>query len=247
MPSFPNGFTGNEIVTRVQKYVGNFNNDFKEFVEQTLPLAEFRYYKLHDWSFLRKTGLSLPVTNGQSEYTLDSGTIGELISASDIETIYDPTNGRVLKKVDLPQIRRLDPEEDDGSSTHQGPQLWAEAGYNKIILWPPKFESGTIKMDVRIQTPQLTNLTNTPLIPYKYQEGFIEYVIAIALDRENDTRASTKKSEALQLIRLDIQDDMRRLGDTTEARIKHWREARLDGVGGANLDALLFGLADELT
>ena len=242
MPSPTQGFSGSEIVSRIQNYVGNTSSEFKTYVEQSLPLAEYRFYKLHDWSFLRKAGLSLTLQANTAEYNLDSATVGYELSTGDIESIYFEADGVVLRKVDLPYLRRLDPESDDGSSSDT-PTLWASVSDRRIRIWPPSTKTGTLKIDAKISTPQLTTLTNYPLIPYKYQESFIAYLIAMALDRENDDRARSKKQEALALIRLDIQDDMRNLGDVHNARLKHWREARLDGVG-ANLEATLFGLID---
>jgi hypothetical protein len=56
----------------------------------------------------------------------------------------------------------------------------------------------------------------------------------MALDRENDDRATAKKQEAMALVRSDILDDMRNLGDTENPRIKSMLEARFDGIGGNN-------------
>jgi predicted extracellular nuclease len=57
----------------------------------------------------------------------------------------------------------------------------------------------------------------------------------MALDRENDDRAASKKQEALVLIRQDIQADMQGLSEVENPRIKSLNEARYDGVG-ATLD-----------
>lgn len=233
------GFTGNDIVTRVQQYIGNYSSTFQTYIQETLPLAEFRFCKAHDWSFLRKTGLSLTITNGTADYTLDTSTIGYYMSAENVETLYDEDNGIVLKRIDLNQMRRFDPQNDDGSSTDT-PTMWAPIEENKIRLWPGTFASGTLKVDGKISPTALTNLANFPTIPFRYQESFIEYVIAMALDREDDVRAPQKKLEALSLIRQDIQDDMRQLSNVENPRIRHMREARFDGVG-ANIEALLFG------
>ena len=71
-------------------------------------------------------------------------------------------------------------------------------------------------------------MTSAVSIPYKYQESLIEYVIALALDRENDDRAPIKKQEAMSLIRSDILDDMRNLGDVENPRIRSLMEVRFD-------------------
>lgn len=228
MPSSSAGFTGNEIVSRVQSFVGNWSTSFLTFVQETLPLAEFRFCKMHDWKFLKKIGLSLTVTNGQSEYDLSVANIGYYMQVDDVESIYDVTEGIYLKKVDLNYLRRLDAEADDGSSA-SGPTMWAATGDNQITLYPAIFKTGTLKIDGKITPVALQTLSNTPTIPYRYQEAFIEYVIAIALDRENDTRAASRKKEALQLIQLDINDDMASMANTDEPRIR----SRFELVDGA--------------
>ncbi len=230
MPNSTSGFTGNEIVSRIQSYIGNTSASFQTYMQQTLPLAEFRFCKMHDWRFLKKTGLSLTITAGTSEYDLSVANVGFYIAASDVESIFDETNGVYLKKVDLNQLRRLDPATDQGSAT-EGPRYWAEVGDNRIRIWPPEHESGTLKIDGKITPAAFDNLANPPTIPYRYQESFIEYVTAMALDRENDDRAQAKKSEAIQLIKADIQDDMYNSGGNDEPRIRSQFEKQGDGAG----------------
>lgn len=233
MPSSTLGFTGTEIVNKVISYVGNTKSDFQSYVEQLLPLAEFRFCKMHDWRFLNKQNLPLTVVNGTSEYTLNTGTIGYYMAADDVETIWDNTNGRVLKKVTLKDLRRFDPKKDDGSATDQ-PTHWAPVEDNKVEIYPPQFAGQTLRVDGKITPSALTTLSNYPTIPYKYQESFIEYVIAMALDRENDDRASTKKAEAVELIKLDIKNDVSSKGDIDSPRLRSEREAAVDGVGGSS-------------
>jgi hypothetical protein len=186
---------------------------------------------MHDWRFLHKTGLSLAVTNGTSEYSLTTGTVGFYMAASDVENIYDPASGIYLKKVDLNQLRRMDPQDDDGSSSDT-PTMWAEIGDNRIRLWPPNVATGTLKIDGKITPSAFDNLASFPTIPYRYQESFIEYVIAMILDRENDNRAPAKKQEAMALIQADIRDDMANTGGNDEPRIRSMFEKANDGVGG---------------
>lgn len=242
MPSITDGFLYSEIVTRVQTYIGNESQSFKTYVEQTLPLAEFRFCKMHDWSFLKKTGLTLATQLSTSEYTL-SFTIGiktYFMAATDVETIRAEADGVVLKRADLNQIRRLDTENDDGSA-NDTPLYWAPSGDNKIRIWPPSTKAMNLKVDGKITPVPPSVLTaEYPSIPYKYQESFIEYVIAMALDRENDDRAQAKKQEALALIRQDIQADLANLSDVENPRIKSLLEARFDGLSDS-LDVPGFG------
>lgn len=228
MPNITQGFLYSEIVSRVVNYIGNESSGFRTYVEQTIPLAEFRFCKLHDWSFLYKTGLSLNVTTGQAEYDLTVGTLGFFMAANDVETIRAESDNLVLKKVDITEIRRLDANNDDGASSDT-PNSWAIVGDNRIRIWPPTFETGQLKIDGKI-TPVAADVTSYnvsyPIIPYRFQEGFIEYIIAMALDRENDQRALQKKQEAMAIILQDIQSDLQ-----LDARIRSSEEFRYDGVG----------------
>ena len=237
MPSSTFGFSGTEIVNRIISYVGNTKSDFQTYVEQTLPLAEFRFCKMHPWRFLFKPNLSLTVASGTNEYDLSVATIGYYMAAEDVETIFDQTNGIVLKKLTLKDLRRLDPQVNDGSASDQL-QYWAPLGDNRIMVYPKTFGVTTLKVDGKVTPVALTTLANYPTIPYRYQESFIQYAIALGLERENDDRAEQKKQEAIQLIQLDVKDDLRSQGDGQDPRMRASSEASFDGVGGADLESL---------
>lgn len=229
------GYTGNDIVSRVTNYVGNTSSTFRDYVRQAVPLAIFRFCKMHDWSFLRKTGLTLTTVTGQAEYDLSVANIGFLMAASDVEVIRAEADGVVMKRLELNQIRRFDAENADGSS-NDTPSFWAVVGDNTIRIWPPTVKVMSLKIDGKITptVPDPDSMTSALPIPYKYQESLIEYVIALALDRENDDRAPVKKQEAMALIRSDILDDMRNLGEVENPRIKSLFESRFDGISGNN-------------
>jgi len=224
------GLTYAEIVSHVAKYIGNQSSDFNEYVRQTVLLAEQRYLKMHDWSFLRKTDLSLSITTGTAEYDLAFTVSGKnyTMAANEVETIRFEADNLVLKRVMLDEIRRLDPDNNDGSA-NDTPTYWAVAGQNRIRIWPPTTKNGTLKIDGKVipEQPDYNAFGNEyPSIPVKFQEGFIEYVKAMALDRENDDRALAKKQEALTLILQDIQSDLE-----VDDRIRSMEEFRYDGIG----------------
>lgn len=216
-----NGFSYADIKNHIITYIGNNSTEFADYVDDLILMAEHRYLKMHDWSFTYKTGLSLAVNSSQNEYLLNSSTIGHFMAATDVESIRSEVDNVYLLKIDLAQLRRLDAGMKYGSSL-MPPIYWATAGDNKIHLWPSTMKTGVLKIDGKI-TPAL-DLTGSPTIPMRYQESFMEYIKALALDRENDDRASVKKAEALALVRQDIQDDMRNLGDAENPRIKSLNE-----------------------
>jgi hypothetical protein len=236
MPSSSSGLSGNEILSHIQAYIGNTSANFSNFLTTTIPLAEFRFCKAHDWSFLTKQNLNLTVSSGTAAYTLTAASIGYYMAASDVRNIFSPASNTYLKKVSLDEIRRMDPDQNDGS-TSQYVTHWAQGADNEIILYPQTFKDTALKVDGTITPNALLTLSNYPTIPYRYQDSFIEYLKAIALDRENDTRANTQKQFSMQLIKNDIQDDIGSGGDGSEPRIKAYNEQYLDGVG-QNLDQL---------
>jgi len=110
---------------------------------------------------------------------------------------------------------------------------WAAIGEQRILLYPTPYKPVTLRVDGKVLPTPLTDFTSTDpandtgarlSIPYQYQESFIAYVEALALDRENDDRAPGKKQEALYLIKQDIQSDDMRLGDNINPRVRHWFE-----------------------
>lgn len=212
-----NGFSYADIKDHVITYIGNNSVEFAEYLDSLMLMAEHRYLKMHDWSFTYKTGLTLSIIKDKNEYDLNSTSIGYFMAATDVESIRSQTENVYLIKKDLAELRRLDAGMKYGSSL-MPPIYWAAAGDNRIHFWPSTMKPGQLKIDGKI-TPAL-DLSGSPTIPMRYQEGFIEYVKALALDRENDDRAQSKKIEALSLIRQDIQDDMRNLGDAENPRIK---------------------------
>jgi hypothetical protein len=232
MPNSTSGFSGNEIVTYVKNWIGNQSSEFQTFMEQTLPLAEYRFSKAHDWKFLNKQNLSLTVASGTNEYTLNTAAIGFEMSADDLKSVVDTTQGIYLQKTTLETIRRMDTKQDDGSAdsdlTH-----WAPVGDNTIIVHPKTFQTTTLKLDGKITPTALHTLSNYPTIPYKYQDSFMQYCLALALKRENDDRADSEIQTFFALLKQDIANDMAsRASSADEPRMKMWWEAGLDGVGG---------------
>ena len=239
MPSASSGLTGTEILEFIRQYVGNQSASFTSFMTTALPLAEYRFCKMHDWSFLNKVNLSLTVASGTDEYTLNTAAIGFEMAAADVTSLYSVAGNKTLKKTTLEHIRSLDPDQNDGS-TSQYPQLFAASNDNKIVIWPKTFAGTTLKIDGRITPTALLTLSNYPTIPFRFQESFIEYLKCIALDRENDDRAPQKKAEFAQLLRADIAADMAALGDTEEPRIKSAIELAQSSLNDPSYDFWAF-------
>jgi hypothetical protein len=237
MPDSTQGFSGSEIVDYVISYIGNESTEFRAVVTALLPMAEYRYCKAHDWKFLQRNNLPLTVASGTNEYTLNTAAITCEMKAEDVHSIYSPTSGIYLKRTTLEEIRRMDVKQDDGT-TESDLTMWAPSGDNKIVVHPKVFADTELRIDGKCSPAALLTLSNYPTIPFRNQESFIKYVLAQAMERENDARADSVKQEAVAMIRQDVQDDMSNGGSSAdEPRIKHYQEAGADGVGG-DLEAL---------
>jgi hypothetical protein len=242
LPSTTLGFSGSEIVALVQTYTGNASSDFQSYVSSILPLAEFRFCKLHDWNFLYKKDLRLTVATGTMDYQLSPTTLtdalgsGYTMAADDVKSIFSIANQIYLRKTSLDEIRRMDPGESDGND---GAKInyWCESGDNQITIYPPIFADTELRIDGKVTPTALLTLSNYPTIPFKYQESFIKYVIAMSLERENDDRSQQAMANALQAAKMDIQNDLASLGSTDEPRMRDLREQRLDGFS-ATIDPL---------
>lgn len=237
------GLTGTDIKNHVIKYIGNDSKDFETWVDVEIPLAEHRILKLHDWSYLRFTDFTLTLVNGTKDYELNSTNVSELtttqtIDPDSIEIIHVPETGVTLRKMDKAQMIRFDPQEDDGSDGSDA-QGWARLDHKTLRIYPPNFKNQTALLNGRRQEASLTTLSNTLQIPYKFQNSYIKYLEALALDRENDDRAISKKAESASLILEDMDNDMQRTGDVSEPRIKDLREAAQDGFA-QQLNSILF-------
>lgn len=237
MPSASSGFTASELIDLLKSYTGNNSSNFTTFCTSMIPLAEMRFCKVHDWRFLQKQNLSLTVASGTNEYTLDSGTIGYYMAAENVHNVFSVAAGKYLRNTDLDTIRRMDPDQNDGSTTQYATHWAPGGGDNKIILYPKTFQDTALKVDGKVTPTALFTLSNYPTIPLRFQDGFVEYLKALALDRENDARANGQRAFANQLIKQDIQNDLAGSGDSDQPRIKAYNEQVMDGVS-ANLDEL---------
>jgi hypothetical protein len=219
MPSSTSGLTGTEILEFLRQYVGNQSSSFTSFMTTALFLAELRFCKLHDWAFLNKQNLSLTVSSGTNTYDLSVANIGFYMQCSNVRTIWSAAGNQPLQKTTLERIRQMDADDNDGS-TNRYPEFWAPVNDNQILIWPTVFKGTALKIDGKITPTALLTLSNYPTIPIHMQETFIEYLKAVALDRENDDRAAAKKQEVMGMVRQDIADDMAALGDAEEPRMK---------------------------
>lgn len=233
MPSATQGFTRDELVTHIQNYIGNTSTNFQTWFQDTIWLAQYRFCKAHDWKWLDRQDLRLNLTSGTRYYNLDSASVGYYIRSEDIRRIWSEQSNQYVQPTTLDEIRRLDSNNSDGDGTSPI-MYWAPAGGdNEIVVYPRAFVDTFVRVDGRITpTPVLTGGAYLT-IPIYAQDTFIEYLKALALDRENDQRAPAQKSAAFALIKNDIQDDRANLGGNDNPRMRSLQETQSGTVGDA--------------
>ena len=212
------GYTVQDIIDLVCNYVGRDEVKFKDYLKSIIPLAEARIISLHDWSYMYDTGLKLNIQADTNTYFTTALTNRfnqpKNMEVENISLIYHDVP---MKKVLLNDIRNHEVAKGK-------PSMWAPLTSREIIIYPTPKENMTLFIDGKINLIPLTTVTSYPTIPYKYQESFIAYIIALALERDNDDRARAKKQEAFALIQSDMRKDAEVLSRTSELRIKHWTE-----------------------
>jgi hypothetical protein len=149
VPNVNLGYSASEVIQMLKDYTGNQSDDFESYISNEIAFSEFQYCKGHDWSFLYKLNLPLTVASGTTEYDLNTTTTGYYIAATDVINIYDTANNCLLRKTTVDDIRRRDPNNDDGT-TNGGIKLWAPAGDNRIVVWPKQFSTTTLRIDAKI-------------------------------------------------------------------------------------------------
>lgn len=150
MPSITTGYSGSEVIELLKAYIGNQSDNFETYLSYELPLAEFKFCTMHDWSFLYVTGLGFDVTSGADVYALDPTTIGYYAAASDVIDVRDEDNNVILKKTTVDQIRRMDPNHDDGNVNNDVIRYWAPVGDNRIMVYPRYFKTTNLQVDAKM-------------------------------------------------------------------------------------------------
>lgn len=215
MPNINYGYTAQEVIQLLKDYTGNQSDSFESYVARELPNAEMQYCKGHDWSFLYKLNLALTVASGTTEYDLNATSIGYYIAATDIINIFDTANNCLLRKTTIDDIRRRDPNNDDGT-TNGGLKLWAPAGDNRIVVWPKTFSTTTLRIDGKITPftfPQLNvgGLTYTVTAPY--------YDVTIAHTNPGTNNASLAVSVSNRAISVSLGTDNGGTPNSTNTQI----------------------------
>lgn len=225
------GMQRQDIAAYLVEIVGNNSSAFRSHLDGLLTAWQYEFCNLHDWRFLHINGAAnstyFTTVQGQFKYTLNTATCGLEIDATNIEALYlikgigTNTETRRLRKVNIDGIRL-----GLGTSAEfqEKPLYWAPAGRQEVLIYPtPDNSTERISIDAKILPSELSTDATQLVIPYQYQDLFMQFCLAKALRRERDPRASEEMVVAQQMLRLAISNDKRELenndmwGDPNEA------------------------------
>lgn len=217
--------TCTQMISRVQSILGDDDTAFTTHLQGSLNNMLLAIWDMHDWEWKHKTGTFNTVA-GTEEYTLSSSA-ADIRSSQDIECLYDSTNGRVLSKVDLKEIRKKYPKHDSsGQPTHYAP--W---GSKKIFLHQEPDGIYVMKF-LYLSKPTLPSTYSEDLessigIP-DYMHPLLEKMLLSEgmLYVDDNRYAATVQMFSSIMLRNAIKADMRHV--ESNARFKFWEEELTD-------------------
>lgn len=120
--------TRGNILDRIENMLGDDDTDFRTYLETSFNHCLHMLFDAHDWEWKHKSG-TVNTVAGTESYNLRTPS-PTIRSAQDLECIWDKTNGRFLRKVDMRDIRKHYPKED----TSGQPYIYAPWGATTIFL-----------------------------------------------------------------------------------------------------------------
>lgn len=210
-----------QLLAHVEAIFGDTSTNIDTHLQTALNNGLYYLWDAHDWNFKHKSS-SFATVAGTESYTLSTGTT-DLRSSQDIEVMYDSTNGLVLPKVDLKNIRKQYPKHDSSGK----PTRYAPWGSKTVFLDPKPDDAYTIKF-LYLAKPTLPTQSTDDLetvcgLPDYIQPLLEEIVIGHAMRYIDDNRYG-QQQELIERVLLPraIQADMKHL--ESGARIKFWEE-----------------------
>ncbi len=226
--------TRGQLLDRVVALVGNDSTAFRTFLEGSLNMCLYMLWDAHDWSFKEKSG-TVATVDGTESYNLSTLTT-DLRTANDLDVVWDSTNKRFLRKVDLQEIRRNDPE---GTQKNQ-PTVYAVWGAKTIFCWPIPDGAYTLKFlytsKPTLPAADANDLETVCGLP-DYMHPVLEHMLrAEGFAYDDDSRLNSKLDEVLRVwLPIVKRADSKHLEST--ARFKVWQEV-YTSIGQTNQDYL---------
>lgn len=135
-------FTRGQILDRIALVLGDPSTNMRSFLIGSCNQMLFALWDMHDWEFKHKAG-AITLVIGQELYNIRTPT-PDIRSSQDIEVLYDTTantGGRFLWKVDLREIRKAYPKEDQVGD----PTVYAPWGVQNIYVSPKPTQANALK------------------------------------------------------------------------------------------------------
>lgn len=216
--------TRGTLLDRVQLILGDEKSTkIRTYLEESLNSMLFYLYDYHDWTFKHKNGTFTTVAD-QEIYDLSTST-PDIRSAHDIEILYDNTNGRRIRKVNLQEIKQAFAKEDFKGT----PRNYAVWGQYTIHLNAIPNAENLVDMkylyvaNPAIPTQDTDDLESVTGLPRYMHHVLEKLVLADAMLYYDDTRYTAIQASIEQVFMpRAIQADMKHLEGT--AAFQFWDE-----------------------
>ncbi len=216
--------TRGQLITRVQTPIGDTSTKFSTYLQGSFDKILDYFWDFHDWNFRHKSS-SFATVGGTESYDLSIST-PDLRSSEDIETMYDTTQGRFLQKVDLRDIRKRFPKEDQNST----PTIYAPWGTTTVFLSAKPIDVSTIKFlylaKATHPTSDSDDIETVCKVPsychYVLEQLLLAEGYAYADDDRRQGLLAEIHAPKLGWMTVALQADMRHM--ETGARFKFWEE-----------------------
>lgn len=213
--------TRGQLIDRIANITGDTSTEFRTHMESSVNNMLFALWDAHDWNFKHKSG-TFSTVSGTEEYNISTSST-DIRSSTDLEVVYDKTNGRFLLPVDLRDIRKHYPKEDtSGQPTHFAPwgskTITLHSEPNGIFVMKYLYLSKPT-----LPTADANDLETVVGLPDYVQYLFEKMCLAEGFLYYDDNRRQSMLSEITGLwLRNAIAADMKHL--ESSARFKLWEE-----------------------
>ena len=209
------------MLDRAASILGDTSTEARTFLATSFDQQLHALFDLHDWSWKHKAGTFNTVASTEIYDIAVSAT--DLRTSEDLEVLYDKTNGTFLRKVDVRDIKKFYPKEDQiNKSIAYG--AW---GTTSIYMHP--IPDGIYTMmymyiaKAKASATDADTLTATLGVPDFMFYLFEKMFLAEAMLYFDDARRNSILEEVSKIwLPKAIQADMKHLENT--ARFKFWEE-----------------------
>ena len=156
-------------------------------VKNWINLGQSDFVMRELWPF-REATENITTASGTQEYDLTNLT--DIDSQNILSVSIQGTNEKKLSYIPFNQLRASNPDF-DADATAVPRNYYFKAG--QIGFWPAPAAAYTIAVDYYIVPTEMSNDTDTPIIPVNYREALIHYALSLENDFNTDPDLALKE------------------------------------------------------